>query len=127
MNSGARVFMLVGSIAFVLLVGLPLLLFPMAWGRKLGWKIPEESDLANYLGRCIGGVVLSIAIVGFRAAHDPWAYRTVFELVIFVGIFMTAVHAYGFAKKIQPKIENIEVFIYPLIGLLAYWLYPQQP
>jgi hypothetical protein len=127
MNSGSRVFMLVGSIALLVLLGLPLLLFPMAWGRKLGWKIPEESDLANYLGRSLGGVAISIAIVGLEAAQDPWRYRAVFELLIFIGILMTAVHAYGFIKKIQPRFENVEVFIYPLVSLLAWWLYPHQP
>ena len=127
MNSGSRIFMLVGSVALLLLIGLPLLLVPMAWGRKLGWKIPEESDLANYLGRCLGGVAVSIAIVGLKAAADPWGYRAVFELVIFIGIFMTAVHLYGFVKKVQPRIENVEEFVYALISLLAWWLYPQQP
>jgi len=127
MNLGSRIFMLVGSIALVLLLGLPLLFVPMAWGRRLGWKIPEESDLANYLGRSLGGVALSIALVGFLAARDPWRYRAVFELLIFIGGFMTAVHAYGFVKKIQPRIENVEVLIYPLVSLLAWWLYPQQP
>ena len=127
MNTGSRIFMLVGSTAVLLLVGLPLLFVPKAWGRKLGWKIPEESNLANYLGRCLGGVVVSIGIVGLKAAADPWSYRAVFELVIFVGIFMTAVHVYGFVKKNQPRIENVEVFIDSLISVLAWWLYPQQP
>ena len=127
MNLGSRIFMLVGSIALLLLLALPLLFVPMAWGRRLGWRIPEESDLANYLGRSLGGVALSIAIVGLKAAQDPWRYQAVFALLIFIGIFMTAVHLYGFVKKIQPRIENVEVLIYPLVSLLAWWLYPQQP
>jgi hypothetical protein len=68
MNSGSRIFMLVGSTALVLLLGLPLLIRPMTWGRVLGWKIPEERNLANYLGRSLGGVALSIAIVGFSGS-----------------------------------------------------------
>jgi hypothetical protein len=127
MNHGSKIFMLVGSVAILLLIGLPLLFVPMAWGRRLGWKIPEESDFANYLGRSLGGVAVSIAILGFKAAQDPWRYQAVFGLLIFIGILMTAVHLYGFIKKTQPKIENVEVFIYPLISLLAWWLYPQQP
>jgi hypothetical protein len=115
----------VGSAALVVLLGLPLLLFPMTWARWLGWKVPAETDLANYLGRSLGGVALSIAILGFQAARDPWGYRHVFDLIIAVGIFMTAVHLYGFIKKAQPRIENIEIAAYPLVSLLAWLWYPR--
>jgi hypothetical protein len=49
MNTGSSIFMWVGSTGLVILLGLPLLISPMGWARKLGWKIPEEADLANYL------------------------------------------------------------------------------
>jgi hypothetical protein len=125
MNSGSRIFMLAGSTVLVLLLGLPLLIRPMTWGRALGWKIPEEKLLANYLGRSLGGVALSIAIVGFRAARDPWGYHAMFDLIILVGILMTAVHAYGFIRKTQPWFENVEALLYPLVSLLAWIFYPR--
>jgi hypothetical protein len=127
MNRDSGIFMLIGASALVILLGLPLLINPMAWGRKLGWKIPEQKDLANYLGRSLGGVALSIAIMGFAAARDPWQYRFVFDLVIWIGIFMTGVHAYGFVKKIQPVIENVEIVFYALLSVLTWYFYPQQP
>lgn len=125
MNSGSKIFMLSGSIGLVLLLGLPLLIRPMSWARVLGWKIPEETDLASYLGRSLGGVALSIAVVGLQASRNPWAYRAVFDLIILVGAFMTAVHAYGFLRKTQPWFENVEIFLYPVVSVLAWVVYPQ--
>jgi len=127
MNTGSSIFMLVEAIGLVLLLGLPLLIVPMSWGRVLGWKVPEQTDLANYLGRSLGGVALSIAAVGFLAARDPWQYRAVFDLVILIGILLTGVHVWGFIKKAQPMIENIEIAVWPLVSFVAWYLYPQQP
>jgi hypothetical protein len=61
------------------------------------------------------------------AAFDPWQYRFVFDLVIWLGIFLAGVHVYGFIKKNQPAFVNIEAFLYPLISLLAWYFYPQRP
>jgi hypothetical protein len=62
MNKGSSIFMLIGASGLVILLGLPLLVSPIAWERMLGWTIPEQTDLANYFGRSLGGVALSIAI-----------------------------------------------------------------
>jgi hypothetical protein len=127
MNKGSAIFIFIGATAIVCLLGLPLLISPMTWARKLGWEIPEQKDLANYFGRSLGAVGLSIAIVGYMAAFDPWQYRFVFDLVIWLGIFLAGVHVYGFIKKNQPVFENVEAFLYPLISLLAWYFYPHQP
>jgi hypothetical protein len=125
MNTGSSIFMFVGATALVLFLGIPLLLFPAVWGRRIGWKIPEQADLMNYFGRSLGGVALAIAIMCFQAARDPWGYRHIFDLIILIGIFMTAVHVYGFIRKTQPWFENVEVFLYPLVGLLGWIFYPR--
>jgi hypothetical protein len=127
MNTGSSIFMLIGASGLVIFLGLPLLLFPIAWGRMLGWTIPEQTDLASYLGRSLGGVALSIAIMGYLAAHDLWQYRFVFDLVILIGIFLIGVHAYGYLKKNQPAIENVEIILYALVSFLAWYLHPVQP
>ena len=127
MNNGSKIFMLSGSIALILVLGLPLLIRPMSWARVLGWKIPPETALAKYLGRSLGGVALSIAIVGLQASRDPWGYRGVFELIILIGVLMTAVHAYGYFKKTQPWFESVETLLYPLVSLLAWIFYPHSP
>ena len=125
MNSGSKIFMLSGSVSLILLLGLPLLIRPMSWARALRWKIPADADLANYLGRSLGGVALSIAIVGLRASRDPWGFRAVFDLIILIGVFMTAVHAYGFLRKTQPWFENLETLVYPVVSFLAWTFYPR--
>ena len=71
MNTGSSVFMLVGTSLLLIFFGLPLLFCPMAWARCIGWRIPEEKDLATYLGRSLGGFVLPIIIMGYVAAKDP--------------------------------------------------------
>jgi len=127
MNAGSSVFMLVGSTGLVILLGLPLLISPIRWARKLGWKIPEETDLANYLGRSLGGVCLSIAVVGYLAVPNPWQYRPVFKLAIILGVFGTGVHVYGLIRKSQPVVENLEIVVFLLISALAWYFYPHPP
>jgi hypothetical protein len=127
MNKGSSIFMLVGATGLVLLLGLPLLLAPLGWARKLGWTLPERTELTNYFGRSLGGVSLSIAAVAYLAARDPWQYRAMFLLVILLGVLMTGVHLYGLIKKNQPRFENVETFLYPLVSLLAWYFYPHQP
>ena len=63
MNTGSSLFMLVGATLFLVAFGLPLLLCPMAWARRIGWTLPQEKDLANYLGRSLGGVVMAVIIM----------------------------------------------------------------
>jgi len=109
------------------LFGLPLLISPMWWARRIGWRIPEEKDLANYLGRSLGGVVLPVIIMAYVAAGNPWEYRFIFDLVLWIGTFMVAVHFYGFLKRNQPLIEHLEVFFYSGLILLAWYFYPNPP
>jgi len=127
MNMDSSVFMLLGSTFFLIFFGLPLLICPIWWARRIGWKIPAEKDLTNYLGRSLGGISLPVIILGYLAANDPWEYRHVFQLVMWIGGFMAAVHLYGFIKRNQPLIEHLEIFLYSLIGLLAWLFYPQPP
>lgn len=127
MNTGSSLFMLIGSTLFLFAFGLPLLLFPMAWARRIGWSLPEDKDLAIYLGRSLGCMVVSVLIMGFLAATDPWKYRFVFELFIIISIFMVGVHLYGFVKKNQPLIEHLEIGMYSLTCLMAWYFYPQPP
>jgi hypothetical protein len=127
MNTSSSLFMLVGATLFLVAFGLPLLLFPMTWARRIGWSLPQEKDLANYLGRSLGGVAMSVIIMAFLAARSPWEYRFVFQMLIIIGIFMVGVHLYGFLKKNQPLIEHLEIVLYSLLSLLAWYFYPQPP
>lgn len=127
MNTGSSLFMLVGATFFLLFFGLPLFFCPMAWARRVGWKIPEEKDLANYLGRSLGGVTLPVTIMAYLAAYNPWEYRFVFDLVMGIGVFMVLVHVYGFVKKKQPLIEHLEIPLYSVVTILCWYFYPKPP
>ena len=127
MNTGSSIFMAVGSLFFLILFGLPLFLCPLAWAKRVGWKVPAEKDLAVYLGRSLGAVILAIIIMAVLAAVDPWKYRFVFDMVIFIGIFQVIVHAYGFFKKTQPLIEHLEIIMYAGLSLLTWIFYPVMP
>ena len=127
MNEGSSIFLLVGATCFALLFGLPLLLCPVAWARKIGWKIPEDTDLVNYLGRSLGGVTVPLIIMAFQAAGSPWEHRYLFQMIVWIGAFMVAVHLYGFLRGRQPLIEHLEIILYGLLSLLAAYFYPQPP
>ena len=127
MNTASSIFMVVGGTAFVLFFGLPLLISPMTWARRVGWNIPDDTDLANYLGRSLGGLVVPVIILLYVGARDPWEYRVVFDLVILATIFAAGVHFYGFVKKSQPLIEHLEIFMYIGLTLLCWYFYPQPP
>jgi len=127
MNTASSIFMVVGGTAFVLFFGLPLLISPMTWARRVGWNIPDDTDLANYLGRSLGGLVVPVIILLYVGARDPWEYRVVFDLVILATIFAAGVHFYGFLKKSQPLIEHLEIFMYIGLTLLCWYFYPQPP
>jgi hypothetical protein len=127
MNTGSSLFMLCGATLFLAAFGLPLLLSPMTWARRIGWSLPQEKDLANYLGRSLGGMAMAVIVMAFLAAMDPWKYRCIFDLVILVGIFMVGVHLYGFVKKNQPVVEHLEIAMYLILSVLAWYFYPQPP
>ncbi len=127
MNTYSSIFLLVGASFYLVLFGIPLFVNPMGWARKIGWKIPEEKDLANYLGRSLGGISLPVIIVAYLAAIKPWEYRFLFVLVILIGVFQVLVHGYGFIRRTQPLIEHLEIILYALLSVFAWYFYPQPP
>ena len=127
MNLSSSLFMLIGGIGFLIFFGLPLFIAPTFWARRIGWTIPEDTNLVNYLGRSLGGVVIAIVIMAFMAAYKPWEYRFVFDLVILVGILVGLVHVYGFIKKTQPVAEHLEIILYAGLIFLTWLFYPKPP
>lgn len=127
MNTVSGAFLLVGGIFFLALFGIPLLLVPMSWARRVGWDIPQERALANYLGRSLGGVILAIVLVAFQAAKDPWQNRILFDLTFWIGLFMVGVHGYGWIRRNQPVVEHLEILLYAGLSVLSWALYPSPP
>jgi hypothetical protein len=99
MNTTSSIFMVVTATFFLLLFGLPIFISPMRWARRIGWEIPDDTDLANYLGRSLGALARPLIILMYIGARDPWGYRVVFDLAILSGIFLLAVHIYWVYKE----------------------------
>ena len=38
----------------MVIFGMPMLVAPMKWGRMIGFRLPEHTDLAVYFGRSLG-------------------------------------------------------------------------
>ncbi len=123
-SSHSQIYLLVLASITTLVFALPLLLVPLAWARLMRWRIPVETDLAVYFGRCLGAFVLGIDIMGFLGAFYPGRQQVIFEVLYFVSVSMIAVHAYGAWRKIQPATETAEIAFYALLLLLTVLFQP---
>src|SRR5674476_1007761 len=111
-SAHSQIFLLVLASITTLFFALPLLLVPLAWARLMQWRIPMETDLCVYFGRCLGAFVVGIDIMGFLGAFYAERQQVIFEVLYFVSISMIAVHAYGAWRKIQPVSETAEIAFY---------------
>lgn len=114
------VLMLVTSAAFAL----PIFLAPLAWARRLGWRVPEDSDLVIYFGRCLGAFILVVELMMLRAALTGTGLVFTFQVLIAVAVLMTVVHIWGAVQRIQPVSETLEIGMYAALGILAVLFYP---
>jgi hypothetical protein len=114
------VLMLVTSAAFAL----PIFLAPLAWARRLGWRVPEDTDLAIYFGRCLGAFILVVELLMLRAALTGTGLVFTFQVLIAVAVLMTVVHIWGAVQRIQPVSETLEIGMYAGLGFLAVLFYP---
>ena len=106
------------AVLFTLAIGLPLLIAPLSWGRLMRWKIPGDTDLTNYFGRCLGAVVTAISVLYFRYADNPALHAFMLELLLAAFGLMVVVHMWGFLKRAQPWTETAEIPVY--FALAAY-------
>jgi len=123
-SSHSQLYLLVLASITSLVFALPLLLVPLTWARLMQWKIPEDTDLAVYFGRCLGAFVVGVDLMGFLGAFYPQRQQAIFEVLYFVSISMIAVHVYGAWRRIQPMTETIEIAFYGLLLLLTLLFQP---
>jgi hypothetical protein len=126
-NAVSSWFLIINGIVFLIFFGIPLFVCPLVWARRIGWKIPQDTDLVSYLGRSLGALALPLIVYLFIAAQDPWHYRFIFNLLIAIGALLFGVHFYGFIKKVQPRLEHLEIILYGVDTLLACFFYPRPP
>jgi hypothetical protein len=114
---------LYGLAAVVLpLIALPLLLAPLRWARVIGWRVPDDTDLTVYFGRCLGGVVTAMVLVVVLAAPHPEDNAMLFHLITAVGALMVVVHAWGAILRRQPLFETLETGLYAILAVASWML-----
>ncbi|MCP3137376.1 hypothetical protein [Pyxidicoccus xibeiensis] len=116
-------FLVVSTLSFLAVFGLPLLLCPLKWARVFGWKIPEgNTDLTVYFARCLGGVATAIILTLVQYIPDPDSQPALFDLIALVCGAMVVVHVWGALRKAQPPLETLEIFFYAAVCAVAVWI-----
>jgi hypothetical protein len=114
--------MSVTTLAFAL----PIFVAPLRWAGWFGWKIPQETDLAVYFGRCLGAFILIVELLMLRAAVTGTGLVFTFQVLLAVAALMVVVHVWGALLRIQPISETLEIGMYSGLALLTVLFYPVQ-
>jgi hypothetical protein len=122
----ARTYLLFLMTVTTLAFALPIFLAPLKWARWFGWKIPQETDLAVYFGRCLGAFILIVELLMLRAAVTGTGLVITFQVLLAVAAFMIIVHAWGALLRIQPISETLEIGMYAGLAMLTILFYPAQ-
>jgi len=109
-----------------LVFALPIFLVPLAWARRFGWRIPQDTDLAVYFGRCLGAFVLIVEALMLRAGLSGTGLVFTFQVLLGVAALMVLVHIWGAVQRIQPISETLEIGMYSGMFLLSMLFYPVQ-
>ena len=123
-SDSAADYLLVLTVVTTLVFALPIFLVPLTWARLMGWRIPTQTDLAVYFGRCLGAFILILEAMMLRAALTGEAIHTVFELLAATALMMIVVHVYGALQRIQPLSETLEIGFYAGLLLLTLLFWP---
>ena len=123
-NTHAQGYLLVLMAVTTVTFALPLFIAPLAWARLFHWRLPGETDLAVYFGRCLGAFVLIVDAVMLRAGATGEGLGFTFQVLLAVATLMIVVHVWGALQRIQPITETLEVCMYAGIFILTILFYP---
>jgi hypothetical protein len=123
----ARALLIVVAVTFIPVFAVPLFIDPYWWGDVFGWDTGQRSDLAAYLGHCLGAVALAISVTALMAARDPGANRSLFDLLGLAAALLALVHVRGLSEDSQPVVEHLEIAMYAGFAALAWWCKPPAP
>ncbi|WP_372875484.1 hypothetical protein [Pseudomonas sp.] len=123
-SNWAADYLLILTVSTTLVFALPIFLVPLTWARLMGWRIPTQTDLAVYFGRCLGAFILILEAMMLRAALTGEAIHTVFQLLAATALMMIVVHVYGALRRIQPLSETLEIGFYAGLLLLTLLFWP---
>ena len=123
-STHAQGYLLVLMAVTTVTFALPLFVAPLAWARLFHWRLPGETDLAVYFGRCLGAFVLIVDAVMLRAGATGEGLGFTFQVLLAVATLMIVVHVWGALQRIQPITETLEVCMYAGIFILTILFYP---
>jgi hypothetical protein len=110
-------------LVFTMVFGIPLTVAPLRWAHRFGWRVPaQDRDVTVYFGRCLGTVILVLAYLIAGAARAPAREAWALQLMTLAGAGMTAVHAWGWLRGIQPRSENLETIGYAIVTVASGWI-----
>jgi hypothetical protein len=120
----SNVFLYVVGTATLLGFGLPLTIFPLKWARLFQWRLPEDSQLASFLGRSLGVLLVVISIFSILVPAIPMLmpYFYIFLLVILGAMLL--LHVFGAIRKLQPMTETWEIALWVILFILGLCFYP---
>ena len=113
------------AVGTFLLFGLPMFLWPLKWAKPFKWTLPDHTHLAIYFGRCLGGIICSMAIFAFIATKNVNTLKFFYQFILVNFFIMIIIHAYGAIKKIQPKAETYEIIFWVLLFAVTLFFYPR--
>lgn len=120
----SREFLLVLVPVTSLVFALPIFLVPLRWARVFRWRLPEDTDLAVYFGRCLGAFILIVEALMLRAGLTGEGLVFVYQQLLAIAALMVAVHIWGALQRIQPWTETAEIGMYAGMFALAALFYP---
>jgi hypothetical protein len=107
-----------------ILFALPIFIVPLAWARLFRWRLPSETDLAVYFGRCLGAFIVVVEALMLRAGLTGEGLVFTFQTLLAIAALMFIVHIWGAVLRIQPFTETVEIGMYAGMFVLTLLFYP---
>jgi hypothetical protein len=123
-SAHSREFLLVLVAVTTLAFALPIFLVPLRWARVFQWRIPGDTDLAVYFGRCLGAFILIVEALMLRAGLSGEGLVFIYQQLLAIATLMVIVHIWGALQRIQPWTETLEIGMYGGMFVLAALFYP---
>ena len=120
----ARAYLLILMSVTTILFALPIFIVPLAWARLFRWRLPSETDLAVYFGRCLGAFIVVVEALMLRAGLTGEGLVFTFQTLLAIAALMVIVHIWGAVLRIQPFTETVEIGMYAGMFVLTLLFYP---
>ncbi|MFC3202626.1 hypothetical protein ACFOEW_12475 [Alteromonas oceani] len=122
----AQTYLLVITLITFFAFSLPLFFKPCLWAKLLLWKVPDDTHLTIYFGRCLGAFAIVTNIMFMQAALYNLGTPFILQFFILFCGLMVIVHIWGAVLRIQPVTETIETGFWVLLLILNFLFYPVQ-